>query len=150
MSQKTKLEMFYIPNKRVELNFYKNSIIHWFVSEAIVAIALYAALKPVHATAPTASESSAVTDNAASPSSTSFTPSAFAPSSLFSPSPTASFSARAPKHDHILSVDKQELLEHVRFVSQLLKLVCVLLMYVLWWHLICELPFPGVHLQTFS
>lgn len=31
---------------RLELTFYKNSIIHWFVLEGIVSAALYASIKP--------------------------------------------------------------------------------------------------------
>ena len=30
----------------MELTFYKNSIIHWFVLEGIVSAALYASIKP--------------------------------------------------------------------------------------------------------
>jgi len=39
-------ETVYQPKQRLELTFYKNSTIHWFVLEGIVATALYASIKP--------------------------------------------------------------------------------------------------------
>ena len=92
---KTKLEQVFVPKKRVELTFYKNSIIHWFVSDGVVAIALYAALKP-HLASPRP----APTD----------------------PSATPSNERKTAGH---LTVSKRDLLEHVKFVSQLLKLVFI-------------------------
>ena len=92
---KTKLEQVFVPKKRVELTFYKNSIIHWFVSDGVVAIALYAALKP-HLASP----HPAPTDPSATPT-------------------------NQPKTAGHLTVSKRDLLEHVKFVSQLLKLVFI-------------------------
>jgi glycerol-3-phosphate O-acyltransferase len=37
---------FALRSCRLELTFYKNSIIHWFVLEGIVSAALYASIKP--------------------------------------------------------------------------------------------------------
>lgn len=66
--------------RRLELTFYKNSIIHWFVLEAIVATALYASIKP-------------------------------------------HIRVAQPEDISKFKVNKRDLLNDVRFVSQLLKLV---------------------------
>ncbi|KAL6072942.1 Acyltransferase, variant, variant 2 [Balamuthia mandrillaris] len=76
---KNLLEAVYEPIQRLELTFYKNSIVHWFVSEGMVALALYAAMKP----------SFRDLDNA--------------------------------------RVLKADILDRVKFISQLLKLVLILL-----------------------
>jgi glycerol-3-phosphate O-acyltransferase len=72
-------ESVYQPKQRLELTFYKNSIIHWFVLEGIVSTALYASIKP-------------------------------------------HIRVAQPEDISKFKVNKRDLLNDVRFVSQLLKL----------------------------
>jgi len=106
------------PHHRLELTFYKNSTIHWFVLEGIVATALYASIKPhirvaqVH-----------YFILLFFPFPSTLAQSLFVASSLLSLLSSSGIILMQPEDISKFKVNKRHLLNDVRFVSQLLKLV---------------------------